>query len=60
MKDDKQELKDCKVQETKELTQEDIDFILSNPVWDFCRFAQRIVRPYSTSDFKREYFIPDL
>ena len=29
-------------------------------VWAFSQDVERIIRPYSTSDFKREYFIPDL
>lgn len=29
-------------------------------VWAFCRDVERVIRPYSTSDFEREYFIPDL
>ncbi len=38
----------------------EIETILEDAVWDFCRKAERVVRPYTTSDFIREYFIPDL
>lgn len=34
--------------------------IFSQPVRDFCRKTKRIIRPYSTEDFERDYFIPDL
>ena len=33
---------------------------LKLPVWAYSRDVKRIIRPYSTSDFEREYFIPDL
>lgn len=38
----------------------EIETILNDAAWDFCRKAERVVRPYTTSDFIREYFIPDL
>lgn len=34
--------------------------VYSNPAWVFVRNATRIIRPYSTKDFTREPFIPDL
>lgn len=43
-----------------DLSESKIEAILQDPVFDFCRKAERIVRPYSTSDFKKEPFIPDL
>ena len=30
---------------------------LSDPVWDVCRFTQRIVHPWDDRDFRREYGI---
>lgn len=60
MMEDKQELKNYKSQEAKELEETEVNPALTDPVWDVCRFTQRIVHPYSTFDFKREYFIPDL
>lgn len=38
----------------------EIETILEDAVWDFCRKAERVVRPYTTSDFIKDYFIPDL
>lgn len=60
MIDDKQDLGTYKLQEEKELETMGTNPALTDPVWDVCRFTQRIVHPYSTFDFKREYFIPDL
>ena len=34
--------------------------VLSHPMWTFCRDSKRIIRPYSTADFVREFFIPNL
>lgn len=45
---------------TNKLKRKDVVPALESPVWDFCRFAQRTVHTYSTLDFKREHFIPDL
>jgi len=34
---------------------------LEDPVWDVCRFTQRVVHPWSDRDFKRQWgMIPDL
>ena len=43
------------------LSDEELESILSLPVFDFARYATRIVRPYGSGDFtNKEYFIPDL
>ena len=34
--------------------------VLSHPMWTFVRDSVRIIRPYSTKDFVRDYFIPNL
>lgn len=43
-----------------EALKEQYSAFFEQPVWAFCHDTERIIRPYSTSDFKREYFIPDL
>lgn len=34
--------------------------VFSLPMWTLRRDSVRKVRPYTTADFKREFFIPDL
>lgn len=34
--------------------------IFNQPVFAYCMNVERIIRPYSTEDFVRDYFIPDL
>ena len=40
--------------------QEQYEKVLSHPMWIFVRNSKRIIRKYSTKDFVRDYFIPDL
>lgn len=40
--------------------QEDYDNYFKLSVWAYCRDVERVIRPFSTSDFERDYFIPDL
>ena len=46
--------------ETQTLTEEAYAAFFQLSVWAFCRDVERVIRPFSTSDFEREYFIPDL
>ena len=42
------------------VTEEAYAAIFDQSVWAYCRDVERVIRPFSTSDFEREYFIPDL
>ena len=53
--------------DTKALSKEERDRlsklyaeVLSNPMWIFRRKSERVIRNYSTEDFVRDYFMPDL
>lgn len=45
---------------TQTVTEEAYDAFFKQSVWVYCRDVERVIRPFSTSDFEREYFIPDL
>lgn len=42
------------------ITEEEYDAIFEQSVWVFCRYVERVIRPFSTSDFEKDYFIPEL
>lgn len=45
---------------TQVVTEKAYAAFFEQSVWAFCRDVERVIRPFSTSDFEREYFIPDL
>lgn len=46
--------------DVKERLAREYKSVFSQPIWVFRRESKRKVRSYTTSDFEREYFIPDL
>ncbi len=43
-----------------QITEEEYDDFFEQSVWAFCRYVERVIRPFSTSDFEKDYFIPEL
>ena len=42
------------------ITEKEYEEFFEQSVWAYCRDVERVIRPFSTDDFVRDYFIPDL
>lgn len=56
MKSATMSLSDKELQERKEIAKRKYN----GAVWNYFKQVVRIPRPYTTADFERSYFIPDL